>query len=130
MKTYRELVNFCVKTFEDIHSKFENNEIEDWEQVYFDTLEQELGNENEIVYVHLFYPGEDSITDVADGVLNGVLGKKVLQAVVFEPYSDITVCVIITSKKEVYNGRNSRNAPRRNIVRKVRCVLRTTCRVS
>lgn len=99
MKTYRELVNFCVKTFEDIHSKFENNEIEDWEQVYFDTLEQELGNENEIVYVHLFYPGEDSITDVADGVLNGVLGKKVLQAVVFEPYSDITVCVIITKKE-------------------------------
>ena len=99
MKTYRELVGFCMKTFEDIHEKFENHEIEDWEQVYFDTLEKELSNDNEDVYVHLFYPDDDSITDVADGVLNGVLGKQVLQAVVFEPYSDITVCVIITSKK-------------------------------
>lgn len=104
MKTYRELVNFCVKTFEDIHEKFENHEIEDWEQVYFDTLEKELGNENEIVHVHLFYPDDDSITDVADVVTNEVLGRHVFQACVFEPYSDITVCVIITSKKEVYNG--------------------------
>ena len=101
MKTYKELVNFCVKTFEDIHEKFENNEIEDWEQVYFDTLEKELNNPDEECLVHLFYPDDDSITDVAEGVLNEVLGRHVLQAVVFEPYSDITVCVIITSKKEV-----------------------------
>lgn len=100
MKTYRELVGFCMKTFEDIHEKFENHEIEDWEQVYFDTLEKELNNLDEECLVHLYYPDDDSVTDVAEGVLNDVLGRHVLQAVVFEPYSDITVCVIITSKKE------------------------------
>ena len=98
MKTYRELVDFCMKTFADIHSKFENHEIEDWEQVYFDTLEKELNNENEEVYVHLFYPDDDSITDVADAILTDMLGKHILQVSVFEPHCDITVSVMITNK--------------------------------
>lgn len=98
MKTYRELVDFCMKTFADIHAKFENHEIEDWEQVYFDTLEKELNNLDEECLVHLYYPDDDSITDVADGVLDDLLGKKLIQAVVFEPHSDITVCVMIVKR--------------------------------
>lgn len=98
MKLYKELVNLCMKTFEDIHEKFENHEIEDWEQVYFDTLEKELNNPDEECLVHLYYPDDDSITDVAEGVLDDLLGKKLIQAVVFEPHSDITVCVMITKK--------------------------------
>lgn len=98
---YRDLVVFCEKTFETINEQFENHEIDDWEQVYFDAIEKKLNTDDQEALVHLFYADDDSNTDVAEHLLDDILGRRLIQAYVFEPNSDMTVAVMVVSKKEI-----------------------------
>lgn len=93
-----KLAKIVQDTYFETHDDFENHKIDDWEQVFFDRLDDQLETDTEKVITHLFYADDDSITDVVDGILCDLSQETLLQSFYFEPYDDIVVMVCIVKK--------------------------------
>lgn len=91
-----------IEIVSDIYNKteeeFEQDIIEDWEQVFFDRLEKKLETDTEKVIAHIFYADDDSIDDVAQGILDDLTQETLLQSVCFDADSETTVVVCMVAK--------------------------------
>ena len=76
---YKDFVCFVKESYYKVMEDFENGKIEDPEQVWFDML-------------------DDSISDVASGILGDLSQETLLRAVCFEPDGDKTVVVCMVAK--------------------------------
>lgn len=94
----KELSGFCIDTYDKVMEDFENGKIEEPEQAFFDLLDEKLNTETEKNIAHIFYAGDDSIDDVAQGILDDLEHETLLQSVSFDPDGDTTVCVMIVAK--------------------------------
>lgn len=92
-----------VKTVKDIYYEkqqmFDDHLIEDWEQEFFNALDDKLDNDKEEVFAHIYYGDDDSLSDVADGILNSLQDRRLLRAYVWEEYDTCVIVVGIASKK-------------------------------
>lgn len=101
MITYKDFVDFVSDTYNKIEEDFENNIIgvEDWEQMFFDALDEKLETDTEKVIAHIYYHDDDTIDETAQGILNALLEKKLLQATCFyDAFQDATVVVCMVEK--------------------------------
>lgn len=72
---------------------------EDWEQMYFDDMESRYTTDDQECLVHLFYADDENIGEVAQGILDDLVGKNLLHATCFDDkYRDTTVAVMIVKK--------------------------------
>lgn len=93
-----ELAKIVQDAYFETRDDFENNKIDDWEQVFFDKLDDRLETDTEKVITHLFYADDDSIADVVDGILYDLSQETLLQSFYFEPDGDTVVMVCIVKK--------------------------------
>lgn len=72
---------------------------EDWEQRYFDAMEDRYTTPDYDCRICLFYADEDGIGDVAQGLLDDLSGKTLIQAACFDDeYRDTTIVVMLTKR--------------------------------
>lgn len=85
MITYKDFVDIVSDTYNKIEENFENNIIgvEDWEQMFFDALDEKLETDTEKVIAHIYYHDDDTIDETAQGILNALLGKKTITGDLF-----------------------------------------------
>ena len=95
---YKDFVCFVKESYYKVMEDFENGKIEDPEQVWFDMLDDRLNTDTEKNIAHIFYAREDSISDVASGILGDLSQETLLRAVCFEPDGDKTVVVCMVAK--------------------------------
>lgn len=92
-----------IKTVKDIYYEkqqmFDDHLIEDWEQEFFNALDDKFNNDKEEVFACIYYGDDDSITDVADGILNCLQDRRLLRSYIWEEYDTCVIVVGITSKK-------------------------------
>lgn len=93
-----ELAKIVQDTYFETQSDFENHKIDDWEQVFFNKLDDQLETDTEKVITHLFYTDDDSIADVVGYILYDLSQETLLQSFYFEPYDDVVVMVCIVKK--------------------------------
>jgi len=91
-----------IEIVSDIYNKteeeFEQDIIEDWEQVFFDRLDKKLETDTEKVIAHIFYADDDGMNDVAQGILDDLTQETLLQSVCFDADSETTVVVCMVAK--------------------------------
>lgn len=95
---YKDFVHFVEESYFKRQKDFENGEIDDWEQVWFNQLDDKLNTDTEKNIAHIFYADDDSIGDVAQGILDDLSQETLLRAVCFDPDGDTTVVVCMVSK--------------------------------
>lgn len=95
---YKDFVEFVENSYYETQEKFNNHEIDDWEQVWFNQLDEKLNTDTEKNIAHIFYADDDSIGDVAQGILDDLSQETLLRAVCFDPDGDTTVVVCIVKK--------------------------------
>lgn len=93
-----ELAKIVQDAYFETQGDFENHKIDDWEQVFFDKLDDQLETDTEKVITHLFYADDDSIADVVSGILDDLSQETLLQSFYFEPDGDTVVMVCIVKK--------------------------------
>ena len=101
MMEYKDFVGFVSDTYNKIEEDFENDVVgvDDWEQMFFDALSDKFDTDTEKVVAHIYYHDDDSIDETAQGVLDMLMGKKLLQATCFyDSFQDATVVVGIVEK--------------------------------
>lgn len=95
----------CYKQFyEDaceLYFKHRDSKVDDWEQAYFDDMERRYNTETEQCLIHLYYADDETIGSTAQGVLDDLVGKTLVQATCFDDYeTDTTVAVSIVKKQK------------------------------
>lgn len=99
MKDKTELKKIVENTYYETQEEFENGAIEDWEQVFFNKLDEQLETATEKVIAHLFYADDDTMAEVVENILFDLSQETLLQSFSFEPYDDMVVMVCIVAKK-------------------------------
>lgn len=94
----KEFIKIVSDIYNDLEQKFDNGVIDDWEQVFFDTLDKKLETDTEKVIAHIFYADDDSMDDIAQGILDDLTHETLLQSVCFDPDSEKTVVVCMVKK--------------------------------
>ena len=97
MIDYDEFVNFVKTSFFETNQDFNDGKIDDWEQVWFNKLEDKLDTDSEKVIASIFY-SDETITDVVQCILNDLSQETVLQSVCFDADSETTVVVCMVTK--------------------------------
>ena len=98
MVNKKDLVDIVSYIYNKAEEDYENGLIEDWEQVFFNNLDKVLETNTEKVISHIFYADDDSMEDVAQGILTDLENETLLQSVCFDPNGDTTVVVMIVKK--------------------------------
>lgn len=98
MKDKTELKKIVESTYYETQEDFEKGTIEDWEQVFFNKLDEQLETATEKVITHLFYADDDTMAEVVKNILYDLSNETLLQSYSFEPYDDLVVMVCIVSK--------------------------------
>ena len=94
----KQLAKIVNDTYYETQEDFNNDLIEDWEQVFFDRLDDQLETDTEKVITHLFYTDDDTISEVVEHILGDLSQETLLQSFSFEPYDDVVVMVCIVAK--------------------------------
>lgn len=72
---------------------------DDWEQKYFDAMEDRYTTPDYDCNIHLFYADDEGIGEVAQGLLDDLLGKTLVHATCFnDEYRDTTIAVMLTKR--------------------------------
>ena len=95
-KKLLEFVEFAHNKYFEIKEKYGDD---DWEQIYFDTLDDKFGTDKHEVVAHMYYWDNDTIGEVAQGILEAVENKKLLEFDCFDDeWNSTTVVVGIVEK--------------------------------
>lgn len=95
-KKHLEFVEFAHKKYFEIKEKYGDD---DWEQIYFDALADKYDTDSQQVISHLYYWDNDTIGEVAQGILEAIENKKLLEFDCFDDdYNSTTVVVGIVEK--------------------------------
>lgn len=72
----------------------------DWEQDYFNKMEEEFNTKTCQTLCHIFYWDDDTIGDTAEGVLEDLEGEKLIKFTCFDDdvYQCATIVVAIVEK--------------------------------
>jgi hypothetical protein len=95
----KQLAKIVNDTYYETQKDFDNDLIEDWEQVFFNRLDDQLETDTEKVITHLFYAYDDTIAEVVENILFDLSQETLLQSFSFEPYDDMVIMVCIVAKK-------------------------------
>lgn len=98
MKDKTELKKIVESTYYETQEDFGKGTIEDWEQVFFNKLDEQLETATEKVITHLFYAYDDTIAEVVENILYDLSNETLLQSYSFEPYDELVVMVCIVAK--------------------------------
>ena len=83
---------------EFVHSQYfkikHKHHSDDWEQEYFDTLDAKFETEKTEVVAHLYYWDDDTIGEIAEGILESLEGKKLLEFDCFDDDDNETTVVV------------------------------------
>ena len=94
----KQLAKIVNDTYYETQEDFNNDLIEDWEQVFFNRLDDQLETDTEKVITHLFYADDDTMAEVVENILCDLSQETLLQSFSFEPYDDVVVMVCIVAK--------------------------------
>ena len=94
----KQLAKTVNDTYHETQEDFNNGLIEDWEQVFFNRLDNQLETDTEKVITHLFYADDDTISEVVEYILDDLSQETLLQSFSFEPYDGMVVMVCIVTK--------------------------------
>lgn len=94
----KQLAKIVKDTYYETQEDLNNHLIEDWEQVFFNRLDDQLTTDTEKVITNLFYTYDDTISEVVEHILYDLSQETLLQSFSFEPYDDIVVMVCIVAK--------------------------------
>lgn len=97
---YKDFVEFVQNAYYQAKQDFADEKIEDWEQVFFDKLDDRFDTDTEDLLAHLYYDDDEDNCETAAQVLEDLMGRKLLRAFVFNDDLGTTVVVAITTKKE------------------------------
>ena len=97
-ETSDDLLVACEARIDEIVDACEAGKIDEPEQAFFDLLDEKLNTDTEKNIAHIFYGDDDSLDDVAQGILDDLEHETLLQSVSFNPDGDTTVCVMIVKK--------------------------------
>lgn len=79
----------------------DNHPDEDWEQMFFDAMEDKYNNAHQMCLIHLYYADDDGLSEVASGILNDLVGEELLMAAVLEDESrDTTIAVMLIKRND------------------------------
>lgn len=95
----KRLAKIVNDTYYETQEDFNNDLIEDWEQVFFNRLDDQLETDTEKVIAHLFYADDDTMAEVVENILWDLSQETLLQSFSFEPYDNMVVMVCIVAKK-------------------------------
>lgn len=86
------------KTIVSLYMKHKENS-EDWEQDYFNALDDELETENIQVSAKMFYDDDDTIEEIVEDITSKVKGQKVIDAASFYDEENVTSVVVLLLEK-------------------------------
>lgn len=76
-----------------------HHETDDWEQEYFDAMEVCFNDDTQECLIHLFYADDENVGSAVQGVLDDLVGKKLITATCFDDEGlDCTVAVMLVKK--------------------------------
>lgn len=90
-KTYKDFVEFVQSKYFAIKHRHADD---DWEQEYFDALDAEFDTDNTEVVAHLYYWDNDTMGEVAQGILEALNEKKLLRFDCFDDDENETTVVV------------------------------------
>lgn len=97
MKDYKQFyADAC-----DLYFKYKDSweQLDDWEQEYFNAMSDKYDTDTEQCWVHLYYWDDDTIGEVAQQVLESLVGKKLLCETCFDDEESGTTIVACVVKK-------------------------------
>lgn len=94
---YSKFVDFVEETYFALR----DSGTDDWEQAFFNAVDDEFTTDKQEPIAHIFYHDDDQYGEVAQGILDDLMGRTLYRAVCFDDESqDSTIYVAITSKKD------------------------------
>ena len=77
----------------------DRHQTDDWEQEYFDAMSVRYDSDHEQCLIHLYYWDDDTIGEVAQQVLESLVGKKLLYETCFDDDENSTTIVATIVEK-------------------------------
>lgn len=85
----------------DLYFKYrDRHQTDDWEQEYFDMMSVRYDTKDTECLIHLYYHDDDSIGEVAQGIIEDLTGKTVLLSTSFDDDDNDTTVVACIVKKD------------------------------
>lgn len=98
--THEKYINF-VDFVEETYFNLRDSGKDDWEQEFFNAIDDKYTTDEQEPMAHIFYHDDDQYGEVAQGILDDLMGRTLYRAVCFDDESqDSTIYVAIISKKD------------------------------
>lgn len=74
---------------------YEEHGLEDWEQAFFDEMDDKCNTATEHVSIHLFYWDDDTKTEIIESLLNELQNEKMVAHTVLEDSDNSTTVAVM-----------------------------------